>query len=66
MDVRLKRAYDAGVPLLCGTESGFSMVPYGEALQPAAVAAATSARTKAAKRMTAYIRKELNLRPVYV
>jgi len=26
----LKRAYDAGVPLLCGTESGFSMVPYGE------------------------------------
>jgi len=25
----LKRAYDAGVPLLCGSESGFSMVPYG-------------------------------------
>jgi imidazolonepropionase-like amidohydrolase len=23
----LKRAYDAGVPLLCGSESGFSMVP---------------------------------------
>lgn len=26
----LKRAYDAGVPLLCGTESGFSITPYGE------------------------------------
>jgi len=26
----LKRAYAAGVPLLCGSESGFSMVPYGE------------------------------------
>jgi len=26
----LRRAYDAGVPLLCGSESGFSMVPYGE------------------------------------
>ena len=25
----LRRAYDAGVPLLCGSESGFSMVPYG-------------------------------------
>ena len=25
----LQRAYDAGVPLLCGSESGFSMVPYG-------------------------------------
>ena len=25
----LKRAYKAGVPLLCGSESGFSMVPYG-------------------------------------
>ena len=25
----LKRAYAAGVPLLCGSESGFSMVPYG-------------------------------------
>ena len=28
--VMLKRAYDAGVPLLCGTESGFSITPYGE------------------------------------
>ncbi len=26
----LRRAYDAGVPLLCGTESGFSITPYGE------------------------------------
>jgi imidazolonepropionase-like amidohydrolase len=26
----LKRAFDAGVPLLCGTESGFSITPYGE------------------------------------
>ncbi len=26
----LKRAYDAGVPLVCGTESGFSLTPYGE------------------------------------
>lgn len=26
----LRRAYDAGVPLLCGTESGFSLTPYGE------------------------------------
>ena len=26
----LRRAYDAGVPLLCGSESGFSMVPYGQ------------------------------------
>jgi imidazolonepropionase-like amidohydrolase len=26
----LVRAYRAGVPLLCGSESGFSMVPYGE------------------------------------
>jgi imidazolonepropionase-like amidohydrolase len=25
----LQRAYAAGVPLLCGSESGFSMVPYG-------------------------------------
>jgi imidazolonepropionase-like amidohydrolase len=25
----LRRAYAAGVPLLCGSESGFSMVPYG-------------------------------------
>ena len=28
--VMLKRAHDAGVPLLCGTESGFSLTPYGE------------------------------------
>lgn len=26
----LRRAYAAGVPLLCGTESGFSLTPYGE------------------------------------
>ena len=26
----LRLAYDAGVPLLCGTESGFSITPYGE------------------------------------
>ena len=26
----LRRAYDAGVPLLCGSESGFSLTPYGE------------------------------------
>ena len=26
----LRRAYDAGVPLLCGTESGFALTPYGE------------------------------------
>ena len=26
----LRRAWDAGVPLLCGTESGFSITPYGE------------------------------------
>lgn len=26
----LKRAYGEGVPLLCGTESGFSLTPYGE------------------------------------
>jgi imidazolonepropionase-like amidohydrolase len=25
----LRRAYDAGVPLLCGSESGFSLTPYG-------------------------------------
>ena len=25
-----KKIHDAGVPLLCGTESGFSMTPYGE------------------------------------
>jgi imidazolonepropionase-like amidohydrolase len=28
--VMLRRAYDAGVPLLCGSESGFSLTPYGE------------------------------------
>lgn len=28
--IQLKRAYDAGVPFLCGTESGFSLTPYGE------------------------------------
>ena len=28
--VMLKRAFDSGVPLLCGTESGFSLTPYGE------------------------------------
>ena len=26
----LKRAFDAGVPLLCGSETGFSITPYGE------------------------------------
>ena len=26
----LRRAYDAGVPLLCGSESGFSLTPYGQ------------------------------------
>jgi imidazolonepropionase-like amidohydrolase len=26
----MRRAYDAGVPLLCGSESGFSITPYGE------------------------------------
>ena len=26
----LKRAYREGVPLLCGTESGFSLTPYGD------------------------------------
>lgn len=26
----LKKAYDAGVPLLCGSETGFSITPYGE------------------------------------
>ncbi|MEO0996596.1 MAG: amidohydrolase family protein, partial [Pseudomonadota bacterium] len=26
----LRRAYDAGVPMLCGTESGFSLTPYGD------------------------------------
>jgi imidazolonepropionase-like amidohydrolase len=28
--VMLKRAYDAGVPILSGTESGFSLTPYGD------------------------------------
>jgi imidazolonepropionase-like amidohydrolase len=28
--LQLRRAYDAGVPLLCGTETGFSITPYGE------------------------------------
>jgi imidazolonepropionase-like amidohydrolase len=28
--VMLRRAYDAGVPLLSGSESGFSITPYGE------------------------------------
>ena len=28
--VMLKRAIEAGVPLLCGTESGFSLTPYGD------------------------------------
>lgn len=27
---QLRRAYDAGVPIACGTESGFSITPYGE------------------------------------
>lgn len=27
---QLRRAYDAGVPILCGSESGFSITPYGE------------------------------------
>ncbi len=26
----LKRAHEAGVPMLCGTESGFSLTPYGD------------------------------------
>ncbi|MGH8598875.1 MAG: amidohydrolase family protein, partial [Gammaproteobacteria bacterium] len=26
----LRRAFAAGVPLLCGTESGFSLTPYGD------------------------------------
>ena len=26
----IRKAYDAGVPVLCGTESGFSLTPYGE------------------------------------
>ncbi len=28
--VNLKRAFDAGVPLLAGTETGFSLTPYGD------------------------------------
>ncbi len=28
--VMLRRAYDLGVPLLCGSESGFSLTPYGD------------------------------------
>ncbi len=28
--VMLRRAYDAGVPILSGTESGFSLTPYGD------------------------------------
>jgi imidazolonepropionase-like amidohydrolase len=27
---KLREAFDAGVPLLCGSESGFSVTPYGE------------------------------------
>lgn len=27
---QLRQAYDAGVPMVCGTESGFSITPYGE------------------------------------
>jgi imidazolonepropionase-like amidohydrolase len=26
----IRRAYEAGVPVLCGTESGFSLTPYGD------------------------------------
>jgi imidazolonepropionase-like amidohydrolase len=26
----IRRAYEAGVPVLCGSESGFSLTPYGE------------------------------------
>ena len=26
----IRRAYEAGVPVLCGTETGFSLTPYGE------------------------------------
>ena len=26
----IRRAYDAGVPVLCGTETGFSLTPYGD------------------------------------
>ncbi len=28
--VMFRRAYDAGVPLICGSESGFSLTPYGD------------------------------------
>ncbi|WP_407713724.1 amidohydrolase family protein [Comamonas testosteroni] len=28
--VNLRRAYDAGIPLICGSESGWSPVPYGQ------------------------------------
>ena len=28
--VMLRKAYDHGVPILCGTESGFSVTPYGQ------------------------------------
>lgn len=28
--VMLRKAHEAGVPLLCGTESGFSVTPYGD------------------------------------
>ncbi|MFM7273525.1 MAG: amidohydrolase family protein, partial [Gammaproteobacteria bacterium] len=28
--VMLRRAWDAGVPVLCGSESGFALTPYGE------------------------------------
>jgi imidazolonepropionase-like amidohydrolase len=28
--VALKQAFDAGVPMVCGSESGFSITPYGE------------------------------------
>ncbi|WP_298192913.1 amidohydrolase family protein [Novosphingobium sp.] len=27
---QLRQAFDAGVPIVCGTESGFSITPYGE------------------------------------
>lgn len=28
--ITLRQVYDAGVPLLCGSESGFSLTPYGD------------------------------------
>jgi imidazolonepropionase-like amidohydrolase len=31
---KLREAYDAGVKLLCGSESGFSMTPYGHPIVP--------------------------------